>query len=644
MFALFQYLDFGATSRPVVAVAAMNNSTYKQYVDNSATPNRDLLTTMALPFDTTDFTINYDDSQMQTLIEEVNQINEEYEKNGINNTAVPDVALFEQEVHKMSKYGQGKKIKMLKKPVSSESEDSEESVSDFEENKPVVNELNKKQLSTSSFSASRKRKLLPTKKQIDENNDSDSENDEDVVGVDKKIILHVKKARGRYKRAVKPTMDMQKASEMVTTETNTAMFAMLNKHVVKTQSDVENLDKMIVDERDRKFVSVMTSTAYYMFVVCKAKNPVDKFRLFYANCVSSVTVEYAGRYSGVDRLVMVVSFNKFRFMISYQLLKDMNIPIPASEDFSSAVDTQKAKRECHFNEVKDFEFLNLLTNTFNLDMTYVRVKTTLFFASLGEYKSNLILDTLNSMNQDKSLYSLPFNMQCKELVVNENVISGSVNGGGGGDVYPYVNNIIKMSKGMVYKQLDLKRVEDNKHAMAMVVNNLKFWLRDNRTKSSEFKDKSCLFAYKFASVVRLLYDEKDSRIFNLVKIKKDNNASASVIESYLNMSGVDEKSENFILISTKTDERITIIKCGTEYVWITSVIKNIIPVDIIDTFKKHNHHIFNLNKLNRKEINSRHNGMIKLLAYYTGKFLSMDQIKYVAQNDFSCTYINKNYN
>ncbi|ABY65733.1 immediate early 1 [Orgyia leucostigma nucleopolyhedrovirus] len=635
----------------------MNNS-YKKYVDNSVTPNRDNLAVASVEDYYCDaFNFIQQDLSLENLVNQSEQINNDYDKHGMTGNAVSIAASTiiaqQQQQHVESptvSYGKGKKIKMSKRQLSDTGFDSSSSSSAdemVETTTPSPRKTGCKRMKTMYKSPKEINaenyihKYNSNNDDDDDSDDGENTNDEKEINsddngmnVNTKKYVCVKKVRGRYNRAIRPKVDVSKAVELVK-DSDTAAFAVINNQVVKSKCDVENLSKIILDERDRKFAGHMTNMSYYMFVVCKPRDPADRFRLFYANCVNSVTLEYAGRYSNVDRLVMVVSYDKFRFMISYQLLKDLNVPIPQSDDFNSSVYTQKAIRECHFNEVKDFEFLTLLTNTFNLDMTYVRVKTTLMFASLGEYKTNLILDTLNSMHVNKNLYTLPFNLENKEVVVPENVM--------GNDVYPYIDSVVKLSREMRFKKMDLPRPNDDRAAVALVLDHLKFWLRDKNTKSSDFKSKECFFIYKYGSVVRLLYDAQNANVNKLVKIKKENSACSALIEEYLNVSGIDDNSENFILFSTKFDERITIIKFGVNYLWLTSVIKNIIPIDIIHSYKKHNHHIFNMNKLNRKEINNRHNGMIKLLAFYTGQFLTMDQVIDIAQNNFACTYTNKNY-
>ncbi|ABI35690.1 immediately early 1 [Ectropis obliqua nucleopolyhedrovirus] len=456
----------------------------------------------------------------------------------------------------------------------------------------------------------------------------------------------VKKPRGRYKKSkIDVEIKMDKvagncvstsiSSAAITPPNDPIVFSLMNKHIVNIENGVENFDRLVVDEsNDKRFADYMTSTSYYMFVVCKSKSGSDsKYRLFYANCVSSVTVEYAARYSKIDNLVMVVSYNRYRFMISYDLLKEMKIAVPVTEDFSK-IDLNR-KKNCHFNEVKDFEFYNLLTNTFHLDMIFVRANIFLMLSLMGERKGDMILKTINEMNENKLLYTLPVNFCRKEACVEDVVY----------DVSPYVENVIKHSLGMQFKKMTNNEFDDSnrENIVSSVVNNLKFWLREKTEKSSDIKNKNAFFTYKYGSIVRLLYDENEKNLNKMIKIKKDNNGNANLIESYLNLSGVNDSSDNCLLVTTKSDERITIIKQGVNYIWITSVIKDIIPLDIVDMYKKHRHHVFNLNKLNRKEINNKHNGMIKLIAFYTGQMLTMDEIVHIAQKYFECNYQCRNF-
>ncbi|ADB84475.1 immediately early 1 [Apocheima cinerarium nucleopolyhedrovirus] len=393
-----------------------------------------------------------------------------------------------------------------------------------------------------------------------------------------------------------------------------------NDHCQKSQTELST--QTAEDKIDRRFVDYITNNAYYMFIICKPKNLEDKFRLFYVNCVNSVAIEYTARYSHVDRLVMVVSFDKFKFLISYELLQTLKIAIPNSEDFSPKIRAQN--KVCNFNEVKDFEFKNALINIFGLDIVYTRIKTYQLFSCIGENKSASIIQSIHENHNNKSLYTLPLNLYRKEAAKDDIVY----------DVSPYVQNIVKHSAELRFKKLP--EIKD-KNVMDYVLESLKFWLRDKNEKSSNVKDKDCFFTYKYGSVARMFYDDKNN-ISKLIKIKKEINASANLIESYLEAAGASDESHNFILVTTKADERITIIKVGTEFFWITSVIKDIIATDIINSYKKHVHHIFNLNKSNRKEINNKHNGMIKLLTYYTGGHLTIQDLLQIAQNNFECNY------
>ncbi|ACO53458.1 ie-1 [Euproctis pseudoconspersa nucleopolyhedrovirus] len=440
--------------------------------------------------------------------------------------------------------------------------------------------------------------------------------------------------RGRYFKSTVPATEIvndednlkNKKPTQADVDANTHSF--LNKHAVLTKEDnvfLNNHGDCV--SSDRRFVDHMFNTSYYMFVVCKSKNADEHYRLFFANCVNSVTVEYRNRYLAIDNMVMVVSFDKFRFMISYNLLQYMNIDVPLSERFND--NALEDKKNCHFNEVKDFEFLKLLTSTFCLDMTYCRAKTTLLMASLGEHKAKYILQKLYEMNNDKSLYSLPFNLHKKEAV-DEQIVDS---------VSQYVQSVINSTKDLKFKEN--KEFANADDIETRVVAALRFWLADKPEKVSI--DKKDYFTYKYGSVVRLFYDETDAGVSKLLKIKKENNCTAEVIKTYLSLSGGSDDSHNCFLVTTKNDERITIIKWAREYIWITSVIKDIIPMDLINSFKKHRHYVFNLNKSIRKQINNKHNGMIKLIAFYTSKVLTFDQVCNIASNNFACNYSYKSF-
>lgn len=423
------------------------------------------------------------------------------------------------------------------------------------------------------------------------------------------------KTRGRYIKKMPVATRNKPSSYDPATE-------LLFNDILQDQPDDMQL------QNNRMFASHLLDTGYYMFIVTKADNADDPYTIRYINCVHSVYNEYVARHMHHDRFVLVVTYERYRFLISYQLLLDLEIDIPQQDQFSEKKLQSTNKKECHFEEVKDFEFLTLLTNYFHLDKVFAQGKISLLLASIGEYKARLIFNTLAEMVNDKSLFTLPFHM-CKKEVSAEELARM--------DSSAYIDDIIKLTQGLRFKVLpEYHKKHDRTRVVDNVLKALSFWLRSKDIRSSDFKEKNN-FTYKFGSVVRVLYDTNDKGVNKLFKIKKEN-GSVRLIEQYLEACKQHPDSHNFMLITTKSDERITVIKMGTEFIWITSVIKDIIVSDIVKKFRLFSHHIFNLNSVNRKEINNRHNGLVKLIAFYTGQMITLEETKRVAINNFGCNY------
>lgn len=282
---------------------------------------------------------------------------------------------------------------------------------------------------------------------------------------------------------------------------------------------------------------------------------------------------------------------------------------------------------CYFEEVKDFEFLTLLTNFFHLDKVYVQGKISLLLASIGEQKTQLIYNNLSEMIVDKSLFTLPFHM-CKKEANPEELAKY--------DMSLYVEDIIKATKGLRFKTLESVKKFSKAQVLDGIIKQLAPWYNKEARDSRDNKEKNN-FTYKYGCIARQFYNCADKGVNKLFKIKKEN-GSCRLIENYLKSCKELFESHSFILITTKSDERITIVKMGKQFLWITSVIKDIVVSDILRDYKMYNHFIFNLNSVNRKEVNIRHNGMIKLLAYYTGGWLTMEEVKAVACSKFECNF------
>ncbi|ACI28854.1 IE-1 [Agrotis ipsilon multiple nucleopolyhedrovirus] len=393
------------------------------------------------------------------------------------------------------------------------------------------------------------------------------------------------------------------------------------------------LDQQQSDERpenNRRFASHMLDTSHYMFIVTRPINAdaKEKFTLQYINYVHSVYNEYTAHYMHHDRFVLVVTFERYRFMISYHLLLDLGVDIPLQDQFSEKKLADNNKNMCFFEEVKDFEFLSLLTNLFGLDKVYVQGKISLLLASIGEHKARSIHEHLTEMIADKSLFTLPFHMHKKEANPEELAKY---------DMSLYVEDIMKATNGLRFKTLPPLNF-NKEYTRAEVLQGLAQLLSPwyNLKEPKDPKDKNS-FTYKYGCIARQFYNTDDKGVNKLFKIKKES-GSARLIENYLTACKERLDNHSFILVTTKSDERITIVKKGLEFLWITSVIKDIVVADLVKKYRRYNHYIFNLNTGNRKEINIRHNGMIKLLAYYTGGLITREELKSIACTKFECNF------
>ncbi|ABM45846.1 immediate-early transcriptional regulatory protein 1 [Spodoptera frugiperda multiple nucleopolyhedrovirus] len=443
------------------------------------------------------------------------------------------------------------------------------------------------------------------------------------------------KVRGRYAKKMCISSAMKPVHVEKPTPSDPATEILFNEIIKKySKKNAANANNSVVSN-NRMFASHILDTSYYMFIVSKSANPDEIYSIRYINCVHSVYNEYTAHHLHNDRFVLVVTLERYRFMISYHLLQDMKISIPIQDQFSEKKLSDTNKNLCYFEEVKDFGFLSLLINTFHLDQVYVQGKTSLLFASIGEEKSKNILQYVNQMTDNKHLFTMPFSITRKEAPNQEDLKKY--------DMSVYVDDIMKFSTGLQFKTMDNL---PNQHKMSRndllstVARNLKFWYlgKQQGKNNNAYKDKTTNnFTYKYGCIARQFYDSNHKGVKKLFKIKKEN-GSAKLIENYLHSCKERFENHSFILITTKADERITIVKFGLEFLWITSVIKDIVVPDIVKEYGMYNHYIYNLNTGNRKEINIRHNGMIKLLSHYTGGLITFKEMNSIACDNFGCNF------
>jgi hypothetical protein len=457
-----------------------------------------------------------------------------------------------------------------------------------------------------------------------------------VVNDDAERILIKPKSRGRYAKKMCVSSALKPVHVEKPTPSDPATETIFNEIITKTKNKISN-------DNNRLFTSHMLDTSYYMFIVSKSSNADEVYTLRYINCVHSVHNEYTAHHMHHDRFVLIVTLERYRFMISYKLLLDMKIEIPIQDQFSEKQLTDNNKNLCIFEEVKDFKFMSLLINTFRLDQVYIQGKISLLLASVGEKKARVVHEQLTQMIDTKVLFTLPLSITKKEAPNQEELKKY--------DMSLYVDDIIKYTAGLRFKKMadDDDDGDENKLSRAQIVNavtqSLSFWYENKQGSKNKTKTNAAAaaaaekssFTYKYGCITRQFYDPSQKGVKKLYKVKKEN-GSAKLIENYLNACKERFENHSFILITTKSDERITIVKKGMEFLWITSVIKDIIVTDIINKYKMYNHYIYNLNNGSRKEINIRHNGMIKLLSNYTGDRLTLNETNSIAVNKFGCNF------
>ncbi|QEI03567.1 IE-1 [Spodoptera cosmioides nucleopolyhedrovirus] len=447
---------------------------------------------------------------------------------------------------------------------------------------------------------------------------------------DPERILIKPKSRGRYAKKMCVSSAMKPVHVEKPTPSDPATDSIFREIITKQAKPHQQVE---TSDKSRMFTSHILDTSYYMFIVSKSANVDEVYTLRYINCVHSVHNEYTAHHMHHDRFVLVVTLERYRFMISYNLLIDMNIEIPIQDQFSEKQLSDTNKNMCIFEEVKDFKFMCQLINTFHLDQVYIQGKISLLLASVGEKKARVVHEQLTQMMDTKMLFTLPLSITKKEAPNQEELKKY--------DMSMYVEDIMKYTTGLYFKKLE----EDSRkitraQLVDTVAQSLSFWYENKqvtKNKNNTHNVEKSNFTYKYGCITRQFYDPAQKGVKKLYKVKKEN-GSAKLIENYLNACKERFENHSFILITTKSDERITIIKKGMEFLWITSVIKDIVVTDIIKKYRMYNHYIYNLNNGNRKEINIRHNGMIKLLSNYTGERLTLNEIKSIAVDNFGCNF------
>jgi hypothetical protein len=496
----------------------------------------------------------------------------------------------------------------------------------------------------------------------DDNDDDDGELEKKkckVVAVDASQLPKSKaankvvksKVRDRYrKRKIEPVIEVDN-EDSNNSPNNMLVIENIDKSMARDFVDNEcehmsiNYYETVKERYDHRFVSHMLNNNYYMFIVETVMDESMKTwrpKVLYVANVPSVQAYYIQYYKHVDDHVMIVTFEKYRFMIPQKEIFKMNLDIPDCEKFaddgkkSSSAETTK---KIYFNEVKDVEFLNKLTKAFMLDIIFARIKVTMILASMGETRGNVVARYVFQNISDDVLFTMPLNFSMNDnMSIRENCDSVLARM----QQSQYLTDIIKYSEGKRFKKHLTREKRDDRLMAART--KLEFWYK-NRI---ENKDKNALyFTYKYGSVARIFFslNTKDMKQFCSIKRNKTNDVSDLVlIENYLEMCAQKRDDDNFILVVNKKDERISIIKNGDRFFWITSILSEIIISDVLDKYKLMKHHVFKLNIRNRKDINIKHNGIIVLVSMYTSGYLDLSGTIDIGINNFMCEYFEKIYN
>jgi Trans-activating transcriptional regulator len=355
------------------------------------------------------------------------------------------------------------------------------------------------------------------------------------------------------------------------------------------------------DVNSNKFTDHLSETGYYMFIVKKCLS--KPFEIVFAKYVTSVSHEYTKNYYSIDNRVFVVTFENIRFMISYNLVKECKIDIPPSQDLCNDDTALRNREKCYFTDVQSFNFKVALTRYFNLDMYYAQTKMITLMQSLGENKSSFLLSKLYTMFQDRSLFTLPIMLSRKDSVTEQIVQKNDF------VISPYVEQVINLSKGLEFKS---SKPFEGLYASV-------------HHKSS--------LTYKYSSVANVFFDKADA----LKKVKKED-GSLHIIEQYLSQNAQNANSNNFIVLSFKNDERLTIVKKQNEYYWIFGEVKDINVHQIVHKFNNFIHHLFVIGKVNRRESNTTHNYLLKLVALIVQNRVPLGEGITYAKSNLNCTY------
>lgn len=379
-------------------------------------------------------------------------------------------------------------------------------------------------------------------------------------------------------------------------------------------------------DQSRRFIDFYVSKLYHMFLI-RPGSDNKPFDTRYVSTVHSVTSEYRKYYSSLGNRIVIVTLGRYRFLIVERLLDDMNITIPLAE----RVDAPK-EDEVSFNEVKDVNFMNLLVQTFNLNTLITQTELAFLYSALPKKKALYVHDKLARIVQDDTLFTLPINLARDDTSAPAAAVTDSNNGNVIVDHSQYVADITEKARVVRFATAS-KKISSNPSLMQEFVESLENWLPQALIDHKQNNKKVVRdFTYKYGSVASLFYNKHDTN--SLRHVRKEKSANRQLIEYYLDANR-EPTTHSFILINTKSEERMTIIKKEHTFVWINCVHSEIVPCEIIKKFKYGSHYVFSLIRVTRKEINARHNGMLKLMAAYTSGSIEMKHVIRYAKKLFT---------
>nr|BAX08780.1 immediate early protein 1 [Antheraea pernyi nucleopolyhedrovirus]BCX55472.1 immediate early protein 1 [Antheraea pernyi nucleopolyhedrovirus] len=419
---------------------------------------------------------------------------------------------------------------------------------------------------------------------------SDSEQDSEDSSKGKKHVNR-SKIRQRYKKVAIPNSTTLQKSYNLHVSVN-APPKEIAQYFGKDFSACE--DKFASDNSmtASRFCNHMSETAYYMFVVKRGNN--KPFEVVFAKLVNSVTNEYQNNYHTVDNRVFVVSINNFKFMVSYNLVRELEIEIPAHVNLCSDEEAKCNPYDCHFEPVKNSFETTLITH-FHLDMYYCQTTLMTLLHSVGENKTNLLMDRVYQMHKSRLLYTLPIVTSLKQPAIEITPRSKKY-------ASSYVTQILNYSKNLRFPEHKYNGEYTN-------------------TLDQHITQKTKL-TYKYSSVAELFFTpfgkRNDNSADSLKKVKKED-GNRLLVEQYLSRNEHDENSHNFIVLqfggaNLNNDERLTIVKKGREFYWVAGEVKDINVDEHVKKYPQNTHHVFRIINSNRRETTTWHNNLLKMLA------------------------------